>query len=431
MTRYRQAPTRNRWPVAAAVVWMAVACAIPARAAEDATARDKQIKRTRRDVAAHPKSGPYRAQLAFLLYMKFQDEGDRQALDEAIRHAARAVQLAPDHEDVRRIAARCFLATDTAPNLAIARTHAEAALRIDPNDPRTVGLLGLVSIRAGDYAQAKTYYHKREQLTDDFYAYWKWAYFYHELGQGEKAVEAIANAEARDAELTGHRADLSAMKASVLFDLGRYNQARQAITRALALERANISAIRARAYMAKNMGDYDQALEWYLKVPAARRHAIDNENIADVYDATGDTAHAEQYYAKTVSQYEQQVRREEMTGYNNLAYFLASRGRDPQRSLRLARKAVELSPRYHVFDTVAWACYRNGLFAEALKWQQKAAVQPCDQPIWHFHMGMIQWKLGRLPDARRHLRQALCVSPHFHYLHKREARHVLENRLKP
>ena len=426
-------PTRDRIRRGAALVGLclAVAGATHARAAEDADKRDEQLVRTRREVAAHPKSGPRRAQLAFLLYVKFQDGDDREALDEAVTHAARAVELSPDHEDVRRIAARCYLATDTADGRTKAREHAQAALRHDPSDSLTVGLLGLIAIYEGNYEQAKKYYQQRQKMSDDFYACWKWAYLHQEMGQGTKALAAVENAISRDAELTAHRADALALKAWILFDLGRYDAARDALDRSLALEPDNLSAVRGRAYLAKNLGQFDEAVRWYLKIPEARRHAIDTENIADAYDATGNAPQAERFYTRAQALYEKQVARKQMSGYNNLAYFLASRGREPERALRLARKAAEVSPRYHVFDTLAWALYRNGRYAEALKWQQKASVQPCDQAIWHFHMGMIQWKLGRLADARRSLRRALEISPNFHYLHPREARHLLDRRLTP
>ena len=429
-------PNRHRqgrlscWPVLVSL-WVGVGPWASAYAGEGPLSRDKQISRYRRLVAANPKSGDHRARLALLLYLKFQDDNDTKALDEAVTHAERATVLAPRHEDVRRIAARCCLATDTAAGRTTAREHAEAALRADPNDTLTVGLLGLIAIREGNYEQAKKRYQQRQKMSDDFYAFWKWAYLYQEMGQGTQALKAIENALARDAEETDHRADVLAFKGMILFDVGRYDPAREALQRSLSLQPDNLSAIRAYGYLEKNLAHPDQAMSWYSKVPESRRHAIDNENIAGVYELKGDASRAEHFHARAQQLYEQQVAREEMTGYNNLAYFLAARGRQPQRALRLAKKAVQLSPRYHVFDTLAWAYYRTGQYAEALQWQQKASVQPCDQPVWHFHMGMIQWKLGRPAEARRSLRKALALSPHFHHLHAREARHVLDRRLSP
>jgi len=425
--------TRMRRAVHAVAVGVCIVAGMvrPAEAAEDAAKRDAEILRCRRQVASKPAMGVFRARLAFLLYLKFQDEDDRSALDEAVKHAARAVKLSPNVEDVRRIAARCFLSTDTAPGRTTAREHAEAALRLDPNDPLTIALLGRIAIHEGDYDQARKHYQKRQEIADDLYAHWKWAYLYQEMGQGAKALQEVEKALARDEELTSHRADLTTLKAWLLFELGRPEEAGEAVERALALEKDNLSAIRARAYMAKNLGRFEEAVAWYLKIPAARRHAIDAENIADAYQAMEKADQAKQFYAHAVQLYEQQVAREEMGGYNNLAYFLASRGRDPDRALRLAQKAVQVSPRYHVFDTLAWAYYRKGKYAEALKWQQKASVQPCDQAIWHFHLGMIQWKLGHRAEARRSLRKTLDLNPHFHYLHAREARHVLARRLAP
>jgi tetratricopeptide (TPR) repeat protein len=64
--------------------------------------------------------------------------------------------------------------------------------------------------------------------------------------------------------------------------------------------------------------------------------------------------------------------------YNNLAWMLATAEDpafgDPPEALRLARKAVDLDggKRPYILDTLAEACYVNGLFDEAVRWETKA-----------------------------------------------------------
>ena len=77
---------------------------------------------------------------------------------------------------------------------------------------------------------------------------------------------------------------------------------------------------------------------------------------------------------------------EEPAALNDLAWLLATgpdEVRDPRRALALARRAARLKPEPAVLDTLAEACYVNGLFEEAVRWSRAAlALDPDDRAFF-------------------------------------------------
>ena len=65
--------------------------------------------------------------------------------------------------------------------------------------------------------------------------------------------------------------------------------------------------------------------------------------------------------------------REDATFLNDYSWYLSTKDVDAKKALELARRAVAKSPDAPaILDTLAEACYRNGLFEEAVETQKKA-----------------------------------------------------------
>jgi len=134
--------------------------------------------------------------------------------------------------------------------------------------------------------------------------------------------------------------------------------------------------------------------------------------LGDVHDAAGHADEAERQYA--LVEYMGKVAAAAGTTYGRqLALFYADHDRRPEEALRLAR--LEAAGRGDIYtdDTLAWACYRNGRFAEAARAAHRALRLGTEDAMLHYHAGSIAAALGRNRIAARHLRRALALNPHF------------------
>lgn len=97
---------------------------------------------------------------------------------------------------------------------------------------------------------------------------------------------------------------------------------------------------------------------------------IDPEN-ADAYTLIGDYYYEKEMFEKAIHAYENvlKIAPENLHALNNLAWLLVTcreaSFQDPERSLALARRALNVDRPSHVLDTYAEACWRNGLVREA------------------------------------------------------------------
>src|SRR5438067_2388730 len=134
--------------------------------------------------------------------------------------------------------------------------------------------------------------------------------------------------------------------------------------------------------------------------------------LGDVHDAAGDADQAERQYA--LVEYMGEVAAAAGTTYGRqLALFYADHDRRPEEALRLAR--LEAAGRGDIYtdDTLAWACYRNGRFAEAARAAHRALRLGTEDAMLHYHAGSIAAAPRHERIAARHLRRALRLNPHF------------------
>ncbi len=97
---------------------------------------------------------------------------------------------------------------------------------------------------------------------------------------------------------------------------------------------------------------------------------------------------------------------------NFVAYTLADLELDAERSVTLAERAAELAPNSGlVRDTLGWAYFRAGRFAEAVAEIEHAIGLGENDPVIHEHLGDALEALGRSADAIEAWRRALELEP--------------------
>lgn len=97
---------------------------------------------------------------------------------------------------------------------------------------------------------------------------------------------------------------------------------------------------------------------------------------------------------------------------NYLGYGLVDRGEKLDEALGMIEKAVAADPEQgYIIDSLAWAYFKRGRYADALEPMEKASLLEPVDPIVTDHLGDIYWMNDRKLEARFQWRRALSFDP--------------------
>ncbi|MBL8546691.1 MAG: tetratricopeptide repeat protein [Hyphomonadaceae bacterium] len=97
---------------------------------------------------------------------------------------------------------------------------------------------------------------------------------------------------------------------------------------------------------------------------------------------------------------------------NYLGYSWVDRGERLQEGLRMIRRAAEIRPMSGaIIDSLGWAYFRLGDYAQAVDWLEAAVrLEPAD-PTLTDHLGDAYWRVGRRIEARFQWQRAMTLDP--------------------
>lgn len=107
-----------------------------------------------------------------------------------------------------------------------------------------------------------------------------------------------------------------------------------------------------------------------------------------------------------------EIRPDQASVLNYLGYSYVDRGENLDEGLKLIERAVARAPNdAYIQDSLAWAYYRLGRYAEAVPPMERAARDMSDDPLINDHLGDIYWKVGRKREAEIQWKRALSLGP--------------------
>lgn len=97
---------------------------------------------------------------------------------------------------------------------------------------------------------------------------------------------------------------------------------------------------------------------------------------------------------------------------NYLAYSWVDMHMNIDRSFEMLREAVAMAPGDGaVVDSLGWAYFRLGRYAEAVRELERAVLLKAGDPTINDHLGDAYWKVGRQREARFKWNQTLTLNP--------------------
>lgn len=356
-------------------------------------------------------------------YMALQREtGDIAYAIKAESAARLSLKLTPSHAETRLRLSRILL-TEHRFGEALAALKGSG-----PTDANAQRLKADLLIELGDYDSAEhalglsppsredpNYYSLRSRLLEVH-------------GQPERALADVRTATAQaEANIDASPESIAWYhwrEARVLSGLGRGPEAAEQLKQALALFPRDYRAMNALAHLAANDGNWQEALRWGRQASAIVPEPDTEALLGDAYTALGRKKEAAQQFA-VVEAISRLARARGVIYDRQRALFYADHNIHLDEAVALARGELKLRRDVYTYDTLAWACYKKGLIAEARQASIRAlALHTQDAMLW-YHAGLIAHASGQDAEARRDLQKALSINPRFHPTAPKQAQALL------
>jgi tetratricopeptide (TPR) repeat protein len=396
-------------PGRALAAMLALAGLLPALAHAAPSAADRAMADAQAVVQRGPTAGAL-VDLAAAFMRKARETGDPGYYGRAAAALDRAVAIAPGHYGALRARAWVLLGKH---EFAAALRAARTARAIEPHDWWNYGNLADACVELGRYDDAVRATTRMMALRPGLPVYTRVAALRALMNDRRGAIEALelalVTADPRDPE---ERAWILTYLGHEHWALGELSPARARYEEALRTFPDYHLALPGLAHLRAAQGDTVGAIHLYEQALALAPMPAIAGALGDLYAATGDPQRAEATY--DFAMYMGRVAEATGTTYGReLALFLADHDRRLPDALRLARQEAGRRGDIYTDDALAWAYYKNGRLADAMRTVHRALRLGTEEALLHYHAGMIAAAAGHDAWAARHLARALALNPHF------------------
>jgi len=320
----------------------------------------------------------------------------------------RSLALEPDNNDAALLGLSALAAGRH--EFAAAESYARRALAVNPDSAAGYGALSDALTELGQYREALTAARTMERLRPGLPSLARLSYQAELRGDLAEARRLFTDAlpqasDPADVAFVQHQlGDLAWTAGSLRSAEAHYRAALQA-------EPGHVAALFGRSRVAYARGDSATALELAATV-AQRRPTLEYVVwYGELLESAGRTREARDQYGLARIAVEVQ-RAAGVTVDLEVALYEADHG-DAMRALAAAEAAYRNRPSVFSADAYAWVLHVNGMDRLALEYANRAARLGTESSSFAFHRGLIERSLGMDVAARRDLRHALGLNPHF------------------
>jgi tetratricopeptide (TPR) repeat protein len=305
---------------------------------------------------------------------------------------------------------------------AAARDTAKKLRTLAPGKSFSFGILGDALLELGDYSAAAEAYeklaHAEEGSIDSETRLARLAVVRGEL---DAAREHFSNALKAIKDLTPPVPQLLAwccvQLGQLYFGRGDWENAEKQYQAALGALPDYWAALDHVAELRAAQENYPQAIALYEKVIARVPRPELCQALGDLYAFAGKPAEAKLWHERAAAIYLKAAEHGEALYWHHLAGFYSDSVEKPDEALKWARKDLEMRHSIFAHDSMAWALYRNGQFAEASVEMKKALALGTKDAHLFFHASMIATGNGDLAQGKEFLHRAADVNPHYNAFH--------------
>jgi tetratricopeptide (TPR) repeat protein len=376
--------------------------------------------------ARDPESATDRTRLAALYMQRARETGDDQDYVRAEQTARASLALRTQRNDAASVVLASALLAQH--RFTEARDVTRQLVTRMPDVDAYRALLGETSLELGDYATAHAAFDSisgagRRSLTIAPRLA-RWAEIRGDTSAARAIMRAAVKAAVARSDLPREQAAWFHLRLADLYlRQGRERGAERELREGLAINPADHRLLGAMARLAAVRHEWRDAVSWGDSAIAIALDPATLGIVSDAHAALGDTAKASEYVAAM----EVAVGRQPGTYHRAWSLFLLDHGRRVPEVLAAAQ--AELAGRRDVYgyDLVAWALNRSGRAAEARELMRRALAQGTQDPMLHYHAGMIARAAGDPVAARSHLERALAIAPAFDHAAPAIARAALDS----
>ncbi|HEX3275080.1 MAG TPA: tetratricopeptide repeat protein [Gemmatimonadales bacterium] len=389
-----------------------------------ARVRDLDIAFYRARVARDPGSARDFTQLAGLYLQRARETADNEDLTRAETNARRSLALRRARNDE----AVGVLATSLMGQHRFAEAHGEA-LDLLASDSTSIAARGLVAESAmelGRYREADSLFGMLLLYQTDLGTAPRLARWAELRGQTDEARrllrQGLAVAERRHGLPAEQMAWFHLRLGDLALRTGHLDEAARELDAGLAFRPTDHRLLGARARLAAVRHDWRRAA---ADGELAVSQALDPATLgllAEAWRALGDSAKSAEYdRAMGLS-----VLRQPGAYHRAWSLYLLDHGRNVSQVLVNVRQELTSRQDIYGYDLLAWALHAAGRDQEARRPMARAIALGTQDAMLAYHAGMIARALGETAEARTQLRRALAINPWWHPTQPATARAVLD-----
>lgn len=357
------------------------------------------------------------AQLGFAYQQKARETNDPTYYTQAEDALNKALAIKPDYYDAMAGLGQLDLSRH---EFGKALDWGKKATTRQPASAYAYGVMGDAQIELGQYDAAVASFQKMVDLRPDLGSYSRVSYARELHGDVPGAIQAMQQAVAAGGLAAENTAWCRVQLGNLYFNSNQLDKAEAAYRDALNGYPNYLHAQAGMAMVRWAQGRNDDAVKLFKDSVATVPLPQYLTSLGDLLAVTGDKTGSKEQL--DLVQYIFMVF--ESGGVNvdmEKAAYLADHATDMHEAVTLAEKAATTRADIHTMDSLAWVYYQAGRYPDALKAEQSAMRLGTQNALFHFHLGMIQSKLGDDAASKASLQKALQINPHFSIKYSQEA----------
>ena len=366
-----------------------------------------EIKAVLEQISQKPDSANGYVRLASLYIKKARETGDFSINKKADESIDKAIAIAPDDINARKLKASLYLTFHRFDEgLEAGKKLAEEL----PNDSFVFGVLTDANAELGNYAEAVEAAQKMVDLKPNSSSYARVAHIRSLHGDHKGAVEmyklAARTADKADKE---NQSWCLTQLGDEYWRNGKLDAAEKVYDEALRVLPDFPLAVFGKGRVRAAKGDLESALPLISASVERSPHTGSIIYYGDVLRAAGKTEAAERIYAL--------ANNAEVLGdvhdAHRVALFWADNDLNIDDAVKVAAADYAQQQDIYAADILAWCLYKAGRFSEAQEKSKEALRISSNDAVLYYHAGMIETALGNRSKAELNLKRALSLNATF------------------